>query len=64
VVLSVSPSTPDPEVLPPALFSYFTTHARKRGIDYVSDGAIYLFAVHYFHDGVVCSFFGTLQGCI
>jgi hypothetical protein len=63
-VLSFYPSTPEPEVLPPALISQFVTHAREGRIDYVSDGAIYLFAIHYFHDGVVRSFFGTFQGCI
>ena len=64
MVLSFSPSAPEPEVFPPALFSYFATDARERGIDYVPDGMINLFAVQYSHDGVVRSFFGTLQGCI
>jgi len=64
VVLSFSPLTPDPEVLPPVLSSQFVTQARERRVDYISEGAIYLFAFHYFHDGVVCSFFGALQGCI
>jgi len=52
-VLLFGPPMPKPEALPPALFFNFGTHTRERRIDYVSDGAVYFFALAFLRPATV-----------
>jgi hypothetical protein len=50
---------PYPDVLLPTLFPQFIVHTGEYGVNYVTDGMVYFFAVNYFDNSIIGTFLGS-----